>query len=182
MDEYDFSNIKEPFVPKLALFKKNVRFFIYFIIFMNVVILLTRRELTYDIAIAPLFTIFAIAFTYWHLRRLTNKISIDDSKIKIEQGEKAIKVNWRDIEDIYVRRNKLTGFTTMKIKLSNPDIKLPRTTFKLYVGAGSREGKIKLAELLNNIENFTILKCNKTIQNDVKKWGNRNSRSGTESS
>ena len=135
---------------------------------MNVVVLLTRRELTYDIAIMPLFTIFIIAVTYWYFRRLTNKISIDDSIMKIEQGKKAIKINWSDIDHIYVERK--WGATRLKIKTNNTDVNLPRGSFNLPVGSGSDEGEKLLVRALKKISEFTNLKFNNNMKNIFNFW------------
>jgi len=148
----------------------------FYLVIVNVLLILTRHEFTYEVVIIPVFTIFVIAIFYRFSLSLVYKIIVNDNEIKIELEKKSINIKWCDISHIYVGRARWTGPTTMKIKLSNPNIKLPRTTFQLYVGAGSREGKKLLAKLLKNIENYTALRCNKIIQKDVKKWESLNNQ------
>jgi hypothetical protein len=172
MCEYDFSNLKDPFVPNIRWFKRHARFFIVSIIIMSMFAFLTADELTYDFVFLPLFLIFVFIAYKWIFSIVIYKIRIDDNELTIELEKKLIKIRWRDIEHISVRRLKWTGPTKFKIKKSNPDINLPRISFQLTVGAVSHEGKIMLVELLKKIRCYTELKCNKTIQKDIRKWDN----------
>ena len=65
MCEYDFSNLKDPFVPNIRWFKRHARFFIVSIIIISMFAILTADELTYDFVFLPLFLIIVFITYKW---------------------------------------------------------------------------------------------------------------------
>ncbi len=171
MTEYDFTRIKDRFVPEIYWLKKRLLFFLIIAIVSNFIVLITKVKLTYESIIFPVIWVFLIIAYRYTFYNMILKISVDDKGMTINLDKEIVNIDWPDIDHVFIWRLKWTGPTILKIKAKETDNGLARSTFQLMVGAFSREGKKMLVKLLKEIENHTELRCNKTIQNDIKKWG-----------
>lgn len=166
--EYDFSNLRDSITPSIRSFKKFMYFFIIFLIIISLLVLITADHLRYDMLIFPIYTVLVIGFLKWLVARWIYKIHITDSELTMELDKESIKIPWRDIEHIYVKRK--WGGTKLRIKPSNVNIKLPRKAFYFMLGTFSDEGEKLLVRALKKISVHTELKSNNNIKNIIKFW------------
>jgi hypothetical protein len=171
MTEYDFTKIKDRFVPEIYWIKKRFRFLIIVAIVSNFLVLIFRVNLTYESVIFPVIWVLLILVYKYSFHNMIFKVSVDEKEMTLNLEKEVVKIDWTDIDHVYIWRLMWTGVTILKIKAKKTDNGLSRSTFQLLVTALSREGKKALVKLLKEIENYTKIRSNKIIKNDIKKWG-----------
>lgn len=170
MTEYDFTKIKDRFVPEIYWIKKRFLFFIIIAIVWTFLVFVFKVKLTYESIIFPVIWVLLILAYRYAFYNMILKISVDEKGMTINLDKEIVNIDWPDIDHVFIWRLRWTGPTILKIKAKETDNGLARSTFQLLVTALSREGKNMLVKLLKEIEDHAELRYNKTIQKDIEKW------------